>query len=61
MVGVELPLVLGNTLDIVIVHDEQVGQRGNRPAQAGVGADRIALVVVLDETAQLQVGREVKL
>ncbi|RLA19024.1 MAG: hypothetical protein DRQ56_06310, partial [Gammaproteobacteria bacterium] len=61
LVGVELPLILGNTFYVVVVDHVKIRQGGYRPAQAGVAADRIAFVVVLDEAAQLQVGREVQL
>ena len=46
--------------EIVIIDDEEIAQRRERPSQTGVGAEEIRVAVVLHVTVHLQIGRDVE-
>src|SRR5512145_197165 len=53
--------VAERALQIVVIDNEQITSRAERPSHTRVRAHRVALVVILNEAAQLQVGREFEL
>ena len=59
LVGEELPTI-GQVLHVVIVDDEQITELPERSSKPRVGSQLVRLVVVLDEAAELEIGREVE-
>src|SRR5438093_10663461 len=56
-----LPRLLDGPSHVVVVRHEQVAEGMEGPPQAGGGAERPALVVVLQEVRHLELGRELEL
>jgi hypothetical protein len=55
LIRIQLPAIKERS-HVVVVHDEQIGHRPERPPQARVDADGITLGVVLDITRNREIG-----